>query len=249
MISAIGGIDVGERAQRLVAEAVARRTGGEHGLDERRLQQRLVAAGDPDGDRLRLVLDGVDGTGELLDALGERGGEVVDHDGGRADPAVLGLVGVERCDAEGVAVRRRQPDGGAGLEVAVVGAVAQPVEEPGRRGGEGGAQRAQQPLAVGDRVLADGVLDGGPGLAHRPRLRVDGEGRLVAEQVPGHRGEHEGELRVRLRHGDHVQRGGEARLAVGGDRRSATPCGPGRSRPPWPRRRRSTPRARRRTRG
>ena len=170
-------IDVGEGAQRLVAEAVARGAGGEHRLDERRLQQGLVAAGDADGDGLRLVLDGVDRAGELLDALGERGGEVVDHDRGRADPAVLGLVGVERRDAEGVAVRRRQPHRGAGLEVAVVGAVAQPVEEPRRRGGERGPQRAQQPLAVGDGVLADGVLDGGPRLAHRPRLRVDRQAR------------------------------------------------------------------------
>ena len=132
-----GRVEVGERAQRLVAEAVAGRAGRQHRLHERRLQQRLVAAGDADGDGLGLVLDGVDGAGELLDALGERGGEVVDHDGRRADPAVLDLVGVERRDAEGVAERRRQAHGGARLEVAVVRAAAQPVEEPRGRGGRG----------------------------------------------------------------------------------------------------------------
>ena len=34
------------------------------------MQDALVAAGDPDGDRLRLVLDGVDRPGELLDRVG-----------------------------------------------------------------------------------------------------------------------------------------------------------------------------------
>ena len=76
------GIDVGEGPQRLVAEPVARGPGGQHRLHERRLQQRLVAAGDADGDGLGLVLDRVDGAGELLDPLRQRGGEVVDDDAG-----------------------------------------------------------------------------------------------------------------------------------------------------------------------
>ena len=103
-----GGIDVGQRAQRLVAEPVACRPGRQHGLHERRLQQGLVAARDPDRDRLGLVLDGVDRTGELLDALRQRRGEVVDDHRGGADAAELGLVGVQGRDAEGVAVRRRR---------------------------------------------------------------------------------------------------------------------------------------------
>ena len=72
-------------------------------------------------------------------AGGQAGGQVVEHDAGRADLAELDLVGVERADAGGVAEQRRQPDRGAGLEVAVVRAGAEPVEE-------GGAVR---PRAVG----------------------------------------------------------------------------------------------------
>jgi hypothetical protein len=45
-------------------------------------KQRLVGAGDAHRDRLGLVLDGVDGPGELLDGPGERRGEVVEHHAG-----------------------------------------------------------------------------------------------------------------------------------------------------------------------
>ena len=68
-------------------------------------------------------------------ALRERGGEVLDHDAGRADLAVLDLVRRRAATMpSGVAEQRREPHRGAGLEVAVVVAGAQAVEEPGGQG-------------------------------------------------------------------------------------------------------------------
>ena len=177
---------------------------------QRHLQQRLVAAADAHGDGLGLVLDGVDRSGQLLDGRGEAGGEVVEHHARRADLAELGLVGVEPADAERVAEQRRHPHGGGGLEVAVVGA-----RRAGRRGTAGigvdssGRSRRSRPSpstgAVGSRRVATTLVDGGARLPQRPGLGVDGQRRLVAEQVPDHRGEHEGEVRVGVGHGQDVR--------------------------------------------
>jgi hypothetical protein len=219
------GADVGQRAQRAVRELVAVGAGGDDLVDQRDGQQRLVAARDADGDGLGLVLDGVDGTGQLLDGPRECGGQVVDHHRGRAHLALVDLVRVERHDAERVAEQRGQPHGGGRLELAVVAAHAQAVEVAAGDGLEVGAQAPQQGVAVArDQVVAAPVavarhqrLDGRPALAQGAGQSVDGQRRLVAEQVPRHRRQHEGQRRVGARYGQHVQRGGEARLAVGGD--------------------------------
>ena len=143
---------------------------------------------------------------------------------------------------ERVAVTGGEPHGRAGLEVAVVGAAAQSVEEAGRGGARAGCSDRSSRSPSAGACSPDRVLDGGPRLAQRAGLGVDGEGGLVAEQVAGHGGEHEGQLRVRLGHRD--ARAGRPRSAPGRRWRSrwATPCGPGRSPPPWRRRRRWTPR-------
>ena len=129
----------------------------------------------------------------------------------------LGLIGVERGDAERVAERRRQPHRRAGLQVAVVGAAAQAVEEPRRRCRHRRAERSEQPVAIGGGRLPDRLLDGGAGLPERPGLGIDGQRRLVAEEVPGDRGQHEAELRMGGGDGDDVQGSGEPRLPVAGD--------------------------------
>ena len=135
-----GGVERHERAQRAVAQPVARRARGERRRDQRHVEQRLVGARDPDRDRLGLVLDRVDRAGELLDPARERGGEVL-HDGARrADLAVLELVRVERADAGGVPQQRGDRDAGARLERAVVAAGTQ---RPRGTAGPGPRSRAR----------------------------------------------------------------------------------------------------------
>ncbi len=58
----------GERAQGPVAEGVGGRPGRQRGLDQGHAEEGVLAAGDPHGDRLGLVLDGVDRPGQLVDA-------------------------------------------------------------------------------------------------------------------------------------------------------------------------------------
>src|SRR5262249_40307120 len=135
-----GGVEVDERPQRAVAEAVARHAGGEDIPYEGRLEQRLVGARDADGDRLRLVLDCIDRTGELGDAVREGGGEVLDAGAGSPALAQLALVrgGGRRPRRE--AQPRRDPHRAARTERAVVRAGGEPVEEAGRRRGAPGGE-------------------------------------------------------------------------------------------------------------
>ena len=63
-----GGIERDQRAQRPVAQHVACGARGEHVAHQCHLQELLVGARDADGHRLGLVLDRVDGAGELVDA-------------------------------------------------------------------------------------------------------------------------------------------------------------------------------------
>ena len=257
-----GRADVGQRAQRAVRELVAVGARAHHLAHERHLEQGLVAAGDADRDGLGLVLDGVDRPGQLLDGLGERRGEVVDHHGRRADLALVDLVGVERDDAEHVAEQRGQAHRGGRLELAVVPAHPQAVEVrgPSPRGraqprssaspstgstsvssAAPGARRARRAPGRCRRRRGDQALDRGAGLAQGPGQGVDRQRRLVAEQVADHGRQHERQLGVGLGHREHVR---APRRSAPGRRwrsRSATPCAPGRSPPPWPRRRRSSP--------
>ena len=62
-------VEVGEHLHRPVREHVAAGAGRQHRLHERAVDDALVTAGDPDRDRLGLMLDRVDGPGELLDRL------------------------------------------------------------------------------------------------------------------------------------------------------------------------------------
>ena len=118
-----------QRAQDVVGQPVPGGAGAHDGLDQRRLEQALVGAGDAHGDRLGLVLDGVDRPGELVDALGEGPGQVVEDHGRGADLAELQLVRLEGQDAQAVAQQRRQPGRRGGLQLTVVGPGPQAVEE------------------------------------------------------------------------------------------------------------------------
>src|SRR5262249_58594715 len=107
--------------------------GGEDIPYEGRLEQRIVGARDAAGERLRLVLDCIDRTGEIIDALREGGGEVIDDRAGSPDLAQLDLVRVEGRRTRREAQHRRDPHRAARIEMAVVRAGAEPVEEAGRR--------------------------------------------------------------------------------------------------------------------
>ena len=169
----------------------------------------------PDGHRLGLVLDRVDRSGELLDRACQRGGEVVDQRARRGDLAGVAAVALERRVAGQVAQQPAQAHRGGRLEVPVVQTRAQPVVEPLAVRADPGADAAQHVVAV--ERLGERHLDQLARLAQRTGRRVDRQRRLVAEQVPDHRREHEGQRRVHRRHGDHRRRGGEALVGVGGD--------------------------------
>ena len=130
------GVEGGERAQRAVAELVAGGPSIEGGPNQGQLQQRLLGSGDAHGHGLGLVADGVHRAGELADGHGEHGGEVFQHHRRGAHPPPLQLVGVERGDAQGVAVHGGHLCGGASLETAVVAALAEVLEELLGGGGE-----------------------------------------------------------------------------------------------------------------
>ena len=91
-----GGIEIGEHLQRAVRQPVARRAGRQRLLHQRPVEHALVAAADADGDRLGLVLDRVDRSGELLDRARQRRGEIVDEHAGRGELAGAALVRLER---------------------------------------------------------------------------------------------------------------------------------------------------------
>ena len=75
------------------------------------------------------MLDRVDGPGELLDRPRQRLGEVLDQGARGADLPRVDRIGLERRDRGRVAQERRHSNRGAGLEVAVVGARPELVEE------------------------------------------------------------------------------------------------------------------------
>ncbi len=145
-------------------------------------------------------------------------GEVLDHDARRADLAVLDLVGLERQHAEGVAEQRRRgaprcwPRGGRRSRRCA--ARRRSATAGGSSAGPSSASRSSPARGGPGR---DGRLDGGPRLAQRAGLGVDGQRGLVAEEVPGHRRQHEGQARVGGRHDDDLQRGREPLLALAGD--------------------------------
>ena len=119
---------------------------------------------------------------------------------------------------DAVAQQRDQPDRGGRLEVAVVRAAAEPVEEAGRDRLEVGAEAGQQAVAVGRELgRRHPLLDGRAGQPQRHGLGVDGQRGLVAEQVADHRAQHERELRRDRRHGERLHRGAEALVPLGGD--------------------------------
>ena len=215
------------------------------------LEQRLVGAGDADRDRLGLVLDGVDGAGQLVDRPGEGGGEVLDQHGRRADLAVLELVGVERDGPGGVAEQVRDARTAVRrLEVAVV-AAGRGARRRTRHGraDRASASRGQHVLAVAWRRLRARASMAARDLAQRagparrwparPRSRTGARPSWPARRPATDASRARGGRRARRRTGPRPR----------WRSRSGPPCGPGRSPPPWPRRRRWTRRARRRTPG
>ena len=158
------------------------------------------------------MLDRVDGTRELLDRRVSSTVRSATTTGGRAERAVLGAVHVEWHDPERVAEHRGEPHRGAGLEMPVVRAVTQPVEKTGR--GTFELDRHFREGVVGPGILGDRAFDRGARLAQRAGRRIDRERGLVAEEMPGHRGQHEREHRVHRRHRDRLERGAEAVVAL-----------------------------------
>ena len=99
-------VEGGERAQGAVTEAIAARTGTQKLGNERHGDEGVLGPGDADGDGLGLVLDGVDGPGQLLDAARQRVGEVLEEHRRRAHLAVVELVDVERDHADRIPQQR-----------------------------------------------------------------------------------------------------------------------------------------------
>ena len=207
-------VEVGEHLQRAVAEHVAPGARGQHRLHERTVEHPFVAPRDPDRHRLGLVLDRVDGPGQLLDRPGEGEHEIVDQRGRRTDLARLRLVLLHRSLGRHAAQQPGQMDGRARLEVPVVAIAAQAVDVLLGVRADLAADPGQD--RVRRRLLADRTLDDLARLAERQRRAVDGERGLVAEEVTGHRREHEPERRIDRRHRDHRGRR-VARVAVVGD--------------------------------
>ena len=77
------------------------------------------------------MLDGVDGTGELLDGYRQGAGQVVEHQGRRTGPAKLQLVGLQRFIAQGEPEQGRQAYGSRRLQVTVQPTVAALIGERG----------------------------------------------------------------------------------------------------------------------
>ena len=227
---------------------IARRTRREHLLHERHVEQRLVGTRDSDGHGLRLVLDRVDRPRQLLDRLRERGHEVLDDGARRADLAEA-RPGTRR------AARPRSRTATATR--------AEPPSPPraSRRSSRCAARRRTAPSAASssstqrvERIGAGAArlragFDAAARFAERARRRVDRERGLVAEEVAGHRAEHEAQDRG-ARPARRSSRS-PPRIAPRRRRRSrsARPCGRGRSPAPWRRRRRSSRAAPPRTRG
>ena len=100
------GIEVGKGSQRRIAEAIAGGTRVKCRSCKRNLEQRFVASRDAHRDSLRLMLDGIDRTGEFLDAKGEGGSQIVEHDSRGANLAIFDLVRLERNRAKRKAQQR-----------------------------------------------------------------------------------------------------------------------------------------------
>ena len=189
-----GRVEIGEHLQRAIAQPVAAGAGAEQFLHERTVEHAFVVAADADGDGLGLMLDGVDRPGEFLDGAGERRREIVDDRAGRGDLAGCPLVRLERRLAGDVAQQTDQPHGRGRLEMAVVAAGAQAVEELLGMHADARLHRAQHVVAVGG--CGERVLDDLAGLAQRASRGVDGQRRLVAEEVAGHGRQHERQRRI-----------------------------------------------------
>ena len=127
-----GRTDRRERTERAVAEPITGAASGKHVLDEFGLEQALIRPRDTDSHGLGLVLDGIDRTGEFLDGGRQSMRQILDDHAGRPNLAHLHLVALERDHAGGEAQQHRQTRSGRGLEMTVVGAGAQQLEEAGR---------------------------------------------------------------------------------------------------------------------
>ena len=166
------------------------------------------------------MLDGVDRAGEFFDAEGEGGGEIIEHDGRRAHLAVFDLVGLERRGTDREPQKRCDPARRRRLHMAVELTGAEQVEERSRCSFERGLDRHKR-LFTTHLGVCGSLLNRAAGLAHRTSLRIDGQRRLVPEEVAGHRREDEAQTRVDRRHREHSERAREPRLVLVGhdDRR------------------------------
>ena len=209
-----GRVEVGEHLHRAIADAFARHAGREHLLHQRPVEHTLVAAADAHRDGLRLMFDGIDGTCEFFDGAGERRREVVDEQTGRGDRASGTLVGLERRVAGQIAQEADEAHRRAGLEMPVVQAGAQAVEEAIGVRTHAGPHLAHDVVGIG--TVRQCVLDDLAGLAQRPGRGVDGDRCLVAEQMTHHRRQHERQRRIERRNAEHRRGCREPLVALGG---------------------------------
>ena len=125
-----GRVEIGEDLEGAVAEPITAGPGSKHCLHQRPVEHAFVVATDADGDGLGLMLDRVDGAGELLDRTRERSRHVVDQHARCGHRAGHSLIHLERLILGQIAQQRREANRRRGLEVPVVDAGVQPVEEP-----------------------------------------------------------------------------------------------------------------------
>ncbi len=210
-----GRVQRRDRAQHRVRQVGALRTGTEQAADQGQREQRLVRAGDANRDGLGLVLDGIDGPGQLVDAGGEGGGQLVQQGGrGVVDLCQATVPGGPRAGERHRLQGHHDAAGRRRLQRAVVVALAEPLGEVGDDGLQLGTERGEELVVAG---RGDVVVQGRPSPAQREGVTVDGQGGVVPEEVAGHGGEDEGEGRVSRRHGHDVGCGAEAALPLGGD--------------------------------
>ena len=84
------------------------------------MEQALVGTADANGDRLRLMFNGIDRPSQFVDDLGQHTGEIIDHDGRSADLAEVQTVGTQLADPSCVPQQQGQVDRNGTREMAVV---------------------------------------------------------------------------------------------------------------------------------
>ena len=208
-------VEIREHFQHSVGQTFARRTRTEHRLHQRPVEQAFLAAGDADGDRLCLVLDRIDGAGELVDGPGQSRSDVVEQGLGRRDLSGVALVRLQRVRRHGGAQDADEANSRRDFEVAVVHTRGERVKEPVRWHADFGMHLVQEGRALA--AALDGVFHYLARLSQRTSERINRHRRLIAKEVPDHHRQDEGNSGVNLGHLDDGCGGTESLLAASCD--------------------------------